>query len=52
MSPEFWAIVVAGIAIFWVNYVAADENEKRLNRIVERLDRLNETLRPKDPDWD
>ena len=38
-SAEFWAIVVVGIALFKVNLIAADENEKRLNRIIDLLER-------------
>lgn len=41
MTPEFWAIIAVGLGLLYLNYVAADENEKRLNRIIELLDELN-----------
>jgi len=37
MSAEFWAIIGVGAAIVYVQFVAATENEKRLNKIIELL---------------
>jgi hypothetical protein len=53
MSPEFWAIIAIGIGIYHLNYVAATENEKRLDRIAKRLDDMYASyIKSKYPDQD
>ena len=47
MSPEFWAIIGVGAALVYVNYVAADENEKRLDRIIHILINIEEDVNPR-----
>lgn len=37
MSPEFWAIIVVGAVVTLTLLLAASENEKRLDRIIELL---------------
>lgn len=41
MSAEFWAILGVGGALLYINVIAASENEKRLNRIVDLLQEIN-----------
>ena len=42
MSAEFLAILFVGAGIFWAIVTAANENEKRLNRIIELLAAMND----------
>jgi protein-S-isoprenylcysteine O-methyltransferase Ste14 len=37
VSAEFWAIIGVGVALVYIKVVAAQETEKRLNRIIELL---------------
>jgi protein-S-isoprenylcysteine O-methyltransferase Ste14 len=42
VTPEFWAIIGVGVMIYYINMVAADENEKRLNRIIGLLGEIRD----------
>ena len=39
MTHTDWVIVIVGAVLAFINYVAADENEKRLNRIIALLEK-------------
>ena len=52
MTPEFWAIIGVGAVLALVNYVAADENEKRLTRIIGLLIDLRKQGEPHDDYFD
>lgn len=47
MSAEFWAILGVGAALYYINIVAADENEKRLNRIIDILHEIKAEIKGK-----
>ncbi len=51
MSNEVWAIIGVGIALGYINVIAASENEKRLNRIFDILNEIR-NQREKPFDWD
>jgi hypothetical protein len=46
MSAEFWAIIAVGGALVYANVVAADENEKRLDRIAALLREIRNAKLP------
>lgn len=54
MSAEFWAIIGVGSVLSYAIYVAADENEKRLNRIISLLQEIARQGRKNEDydDWD
>ena len=42
MTHTDWVIVVVGGIIALINFIAADENEKRLNRIIALLEKTKD----------
>lgn len=44
MTVEAWAIVAVGCVLAAINIIAASENEKRLDRLANQLQRIADKL--------